>query len=123
MADKINEIDYQIIETKSNGPRTICKYCDAVSEPGVKPPLCALHLDLVVLIAFMQKRDEAITAEGLKARLRQARARGGRWAITEDDVDVLLSDLIGRETDNSEETDDSEAADNSEETDDSEAGE
>lgn len=76
-------------------PPPSCTYCQ---EPAVKPytnpPLCNLHLDWVVLINFMQKREEEITPATIKARLGQALLNGGDWTLTEAHVDGLFNQFF-----------------------------
>lgn len=66
-----------------------CQFCNSEAEPNTVPPLCALHLDWVMLVSFMQRRSMPITPESVKTHLAKCQTNGGDWLLTEADVDRL----------------------------------
>lgn len=71
-----------------------CSRCDRPASPYTTPPLCDLHLDLVLLLAHMQKKDVPITLHNACQFLQAAVARGGEWTLTPAELPGLFNDLL-----------------------------
>lgn len=75
-------------------PGETCRYCDALAEPCVTPPLCALHLDLVIIISTLQKCAQPVNTANALAVLRRGLANNGEWTLTEETLPELFADFI-----------------------------
>lgn len=75
-------------------PGASCQFCDRPAEPGTKPALCIVHVDLVIILSILQKSDLEINLENAAALLRRGLANNGQWAITEDQLPALFSEFF-----------------------------
>jgi len=73
----------------------VCACCGApVTNPYTTPPLCEIHLDLVILLSHMQQHDIPINLANIQDQLDRAIAQGGQWTLTKADLPRLLNDLL-----------------------------
>lgn len=82
--------------TPQNGA-PVCERCGAEAEIYVTPPLCAVHLDMSLLIAHAQKQGKSVTVGNLQHLLALAQGNGGMWTIEEADIERLLPEMIHQE--------------------------
>lgn len=70
-----------------------CTYCDsdAVSPQHVKPPMCARHHEVVILISRARRLNLDVTADTLSYLMQQA---VGKPAIEAADIPHLLRDVL-----------------------------
>jgi hypothetical protein len=84
-------------QNKQNGT-LFCTYCsaEAVSWRGViiQPPVCAAHYDLLILVEYMEGRNEPVVLESVQHRLAWALSNGGDWAITAGQLPELLPPFL-----------------------------
>lgn len=73
-----------------------CEHCDIPAIANTYPPLCPLHLDLVVLIEYLENKGQPLTPEVVGTTLRLAKANGGAWTLTEEKVIELLPAFLAK---------------------------
>jgi len=70
-----------------------CTYCesDAVSPQHVKPPMCARHHEVVILVSRARRLNLAVTCANLTGLLAQT---NGKPSIMAADIPQLLRDVL-----------------------------
>lgn len=72
---------------------TRCTYCEreAISPQHVKPPMCARHHEVAILVSRARRLNLAVTVANLTELLEQA---AGKTAIMAADIPQLLKDVL-----------------------------
>ena len=78
-----------------------CTFCSArglIWDGHVKvdPPMCAEHLDLSVLIEYLNKVGQRVTLENVQATLERIRAVNSTWTLTVERATELLPEFLAK---------------------------
>lgn len=75
-----------------------CLFCDAPAAyfdgVVVSPPVCPVHLDLVILVEWLESRHKPVTVATVQKTLAQAMANAGEWTLVADQIPALLPALL-----------------------------
>ena len=73
-------------------PQT-CRFCDTEAERCTTPPLCARHLDIVIIVSYLQRNDLDVSLDNALVLLNGCQADGG-WIITKAELKTMFPEFI-----------------------------
>ncbi|GIK36611.1 MAG: hypothetical protein BroJett011_04440 [Chloroflexota bacterium] len=67
-----------------------CQYCNAIAARYTNPPLCPVHLDLSILVEWMENHSQPLTVSEAQDLHARCIANSGDWTITAEQIAELL---------------------------------